>query len=49
MPPTKSPRKPHSPRRVVAPRESRVLEEIKNRRYVAFLRAIFGVPTKATR
>jgi len=40
MPRTKSRRKQTAPRRVTPPREARVLEEIKNRRYLAFVRAI---------
>ena len=40
MPRTKHRRKPTRSRRDPAPRDARVMEEIKNRRYLAFVRAI---------
>jgi len=40
MPRTKQRRKPSRARRDAAPRDARAMEEIKNRRYLAFVRAI---------
>ena len=40
MPRTKHRRKPSRARREASPRDARVMEEIKNRRYLAFGRAI---------
>jgi hypothetical protein len=42
MPRTKSRRKSTRMRRDPSPRDTRVVEEIKNQRYLAFVRAIVG-------
>jgi hypothetical protein len=42
MPRAKSPRKQQRNRRSPSPRDARVMEEIKNQRYLAFVRAIVG-------
>ena len=51
MPRTKQRRKQTRSRREAAgPRDARVMEEIKNRRYLSFVRAIVnGVQTKGSR
>jgi hypothetical protein len=46
---TRSRRKPHKSRREPARRVSRVLEEIKNQRYLAFVRAIVGASASGHR
>ena len=45
MPRTKSRRKSTRLRRDPSPRDARVMEEIKNQRYLAFVRAIVGRDT----
>jgi hypothetical protein len=42
MPRTKSRRKSTRTRRDASPRDARVAEEVKNQRYLAFVRAIVG-------
>lgn len=42
MPRAKTHRKPQRNRRSSSPRDARVMEEIKNQRYLAFVRAVVG-------